>query len=150
MEFRRLVIGMALAMAIVFLWPTLFAFIGKQLGYDMTPAKIAQATTEPTTQESPSPTTASSTTSPISNALLHVAPATQPTSLTEIGSTADNDKTYKMALMISPMGAGLNSVTLNEFKRAPLSPEPFVFQDPYTQSEASSHAYATQSVTING
>jgi YidC/Oxa1 family membrane protein insertase len=152
MEARRLVIGMALAMAIVFLWPTMFTFIGKQLGYDMSPPKVVDSTTQPSTQESSAPTTASSqnasTTSPASTALLHAIPSTQPAEV-QIGSSAEKDKVYKMALSISPMGAGLNSVILNEFKSTPQGSEPYIFNQPYSQGDSTTRAFATQSITIN-
>jgi YidC/Oxa1 family membrane protein insertase len=152
MDSKRLIVGMLLAMAIIFAWPNIYVFVGTKLGYNMTPPKVVDSTTQPTTQSSPTTNVSEPSATPattVPTAQLHATPTTQPI-VAELGSAADNDKTYKMDLLISPMGAGLNSVQLNEFKQAARSKELYTFQLPYPDGGAASLALATQSVTING
>src|SRR5437667_1722725 len=119
----------------------------------VTPAPAPTTTAYATTQAAPT-TGSTSVTQPTSQQLsaspVHiVSPATQP-----YVATIGADAGYPMIVKINSAGAGLDSVTLKEF-RAPgaagrkRDKPDYVFQEPYTENNATIRALATQSVTIN-
>lgn len=129
------------------------------------PARQAQveSTTEPSNPEASgaaaqSPAVAG-TTGPTTSAVASVNPASsqglravgseaiQPANL---GSDQYADPTYAMALSVDPAGAGLSSVSLNNFFEAVESKSLYVFQQPLASLESTTHPLATQSITVNG
>jgi YidC/Oxa1 family membrane protein insertase len=139
-------------------------------GQDATTQQVAPATTqtsgESTSQSTTAPSypttqTASITTAPTAPATnTSVAVATtqsggmravaakqaQPIS---IGSSTANDPNYVMQIDISPNGASVDGVTLNQYKLKVGSPEPYTFDKPADMSDED-RALATRYVIING
>ncbi len=167
MDTKRVIIPMLIAMALVFLWTPAMHQIYKMAGWEWPEDRIAstQPTTEAATQEgattsisstSAMPATGPTTQSYITNATskpggYHVVvaqPSTQPVMPT-LGSI-DKKSDYAMALDLSPNGASIASATLNQFKRAVDSDDPYKFETPYSGEGALTLPLATRSVTIGG
>lgn len=162
LDIKRLIIGMSLAMAIVFGWRAGATWLYKKKGWDL-PEERARREQIAATQQAPAaatqstgastiPTTGPEAPAPASSigagfrAVAESGPA-QPASL---GSAAFKDKTYAMRLALDPTGAGVHSVLLNDFKRTSDAPDLYVFQQPYAGREAQSRPLATRWVTVNG
>lgn len=162
MEKRGLVIAMVVMLAMLFFWGPLTTWFARQVGWEIAPPRqIADApTSQPTTDAAPTTVTsappgATSAPGPAMGpaepaAGLSVAPATQPAVFAELGSAKEKDERYKMAVRISPQGAGIDSIVLNEFKREVKSEDRFVFQQPYDRDNTHTRSLATRSITING
>ncbi len=67
-----------------------------------------------------------------------------------IGSQTKEDPEYAMRLALSPRGAGIESVTLNDFKQVVTSDGRYVFQQPIAGFEDATRALATQNISVNG
>ncbi|HVT87351.1 MAG TPA: YidC/Oxa1 family insertase periplasmic-domain containing protein [Tepidisphaeraceae bacterium] len=153
MDNRRMITGMLIAMAIVLMWQPVLTFVGTKLGYDMAPPKppttqVADAsTTNPSTQ--PVATTSAAMVAPPTTAAIR-AIASANLSPAIIGSATANDPKFKMALKISPLGAGLDEVVLNEFTATARKKDPYVFQQPYGVDAAAIRSMASRSITLNG
>jgi len=68
--------------------------------------------------------------------------ATHPRPIT-IGSVVVKDPTFPVGVTIDPLGAGIDSVTLNKFRQTVSQPNPFVYQHP---NEVSDEAFRTLGV----
>jgi hypothetical protein len=67
-----------------------------------------------------------------------------------IGSTDKNNPTYAVAIDLSPVGASIDSVTLNAYKRTVNEADPYTFQRPYVGFEAQSRPLATRWISVDG
>jgi YidC/Oxa1 family membrane protein insertase len=153
MDTKRLILSMAIMFALVFAWKAAVDYAVKR--WPSLAQKTDQPTTEPATT-APSTQAAgaalASTTQPataVAGTGLAAAPASG-TLATEIGSAQHADPTYAMALAIDPNGAGLSSVTLNDFYETAEHKDLYTFQKPLVGFEAQSRPLATRTVTVNG
>jgi YidC/Oxa1 family membrane protein insertase len=151
MDNRRMIVTVICLLIVVMTWDRLFIFIGTKMGYDMTPppqtAQTAATNPSTTAGASTQPMSMSATTGPNGLAVADAGASAQPT---DIGSSAPADPTFSMGISLSPRGAGLNSVTLNDYKRSVDAPDPYIFQQPYEGYEDQSTPMATKSITIDG
>jgi YidC/Oxa1 family membrane protein insertase len=165
MDTKRLFLAMGLSLAIVLVWQLAVSYIAKKQGWTLNAPPPPPATTE---QVNAPPATGSAATAPTTGAVissgngattqpgLHViaaasttAPAaTQPT-MTAIGSKQPRDASYVLGVDVSPQGAGLNQVVLNQFKQAVGSTELYNFQHPFSE-DPMTRPLATRSATVNG
>ena len=66
-----------------------------------------------------------------------------------LGSTAEANPTYSLALSINPRGAGIDAVTLNQFHKTANDKNPYTFQVPATEAVDGTRSLATGSVTVD-
>src|SRR5829696_4948446 len=124
MQTKRTIIAMMVMMALVLVWHPMITWIGRQMGYDMTPpppppAEVAQSTTQPsstqpTTNESGGSAGTGSTISAATTSStngLRFAASTQP-SPTELGSPALKDPQYPLSVRLVSEGAAIDAVIL--------------------------------------
>src|SRR4051794_24488528 len=154
MDTKRTITVILIMMAVVILWTPLTNFVFQRMGYDThVPPPQQQATTapttEPTTQSSlASTSTTQGTTATMTAAGLQAVPATQP-QRTELGSVREKDPNYPIALKLNSVGAGIDGVVLNQFKKAVSGVEPYEYQHPYEGNEDVSRPLATRSIGID-
>ncbi|HEY2585493.1 MAG TPA: YidC/Oxa1 family insertase periplasmic-domain containing protein [Tepidisphaeraceae bacterium] len=173
METRRLIIGLAVGLGLIFLYQAvLLPWIDHRMHWDQPPRQTAgaPAATQPSTQASTAPTTepavasSASTTAPAAPtaagqpavsaapASAQVVPATQP-SLNPIpavvGASAYKDKQFALQLEVQPLGAGVGSVILNDFRATARGTEPYTFQQPLP-GRLDTAPLGSHSITING
>jgi YidC/Oxa1 family membrane protein insertase len=161
MDTKRLVSMMLVSFVIIFGWQILITRIyGPPHKPGDQTVTTAPATTEPSEQFA---TTQQATTTPDSigtapatgPATMHapqmaqspvhvVNPATRPSSVT-IG----DEKTFPMVVKLNSLGAGVDSVTLNEF-RAPFGTGKYIFQTPIDPEDPLTRPMSTRNVTVNG
>src|SRR5687768_674393 len=171
MNNKRLFLGITLTLAIVLAWQLSVRYLAKRNNWalpgDKPPATQPTATqpvdaaiTGPTTASAAitapgivAPTSAATQTAAASVTTrplgYHAAPTTQPAPA-ELGSARPNDSQFAMAVALSARGAGVDLVTLNEFKQKVDSDDRYRFQSPYPASEDLTRPFATRSITING
>jgi YidC/Oxa1 family membrane protein insertase len=112
---------------------------------------VASAATAPTT----GPSVASSGPSVQAGFTIVRPTSAEDTRPVRIGSDAADDPTWPMQLSLDPLGASVNSVTLNAFKRSEDFKRPvkdrrlYEFEQPYS-GRPDSQPLATRSLTING
>jgi YidC/Oxa1 family membrane protein insertase len=158
MDTKRLITMMLISFAVIFGWQI---FIKRLFESHPEWKRPGQASTAPTTTPAPAkppvlaggPTTSSSTapttsttqsTPAMAQATTRVVSAATQPSVATIGV----DAAYPMVVKISSTGAGLESVTLKQF-RAPGGKGDYIFQTPYPE-DATTRALATRSITVNG
>jgi YidC/Oxa1 family membrane protein insertase len=167
MDFKRLVIGMAVAMLLMMGWFQLVSYLHRthpewDYGNQQAATTEESSTTQPTTAPA---TMTAVTTSPAGTPVLTtqveapstrvatamaVIPAKEPKTTT-IGSAAKDDPAAAMELSINPHGAGLNSVVLNEFKVRVGADDRYVYQVPYSgEGDDETRALSTRSITVDG
>lgn len=174
MDTKRLIYGMALAMSVMLGYQMLIGYLGKKypewglLPTPNPPAQVEQATTTTSTTTPsvlvppvaaapgqafvPLPATGVSATQPTGAApmaAVAISSTTQPTSVT-IGSATKDDPTYALAIALSRVGAGIDSVTLNEYQRTVDKPDRYTYQQPYAGHENASRPLATRWITVDG
>lgn len=121
---KRLILGMTIALAVYFLYMTIL----QKFYPDMNKPPVSQApatlpsTTQATTQAASTQIAATqgttrSTTTVIAPAGGWQARGAQTSERIELGSAASADKNWRMQLSLSPGGAGIDSVVLNDFRR---------------------------------
>src|SRR5690349_19215433 len=153
---------MALTMSVVFGWTFGVRWLYKKQGWMLPEDRQKQeqqaAATQPISSSTATTQTASTgpTTGPAgapaagSAGAMRVASADSGPRPVALGSDAFKDKSYALRVALDPIGAGLQSVTLNDFKRSVEDPRPFLFQQPYAGHEAQSRPLATRWVNVNG
>jgi YidC/Oxa1 family membrane protein insertase len=176
MDTRRLIVGMSLAMAVMVGWQLMVGYLDKkypQWGLrsptttqPVTPTSAPPATPAPGPSGppafAPAGTQASTTpvivppavaTPTIPTATAPTAPmavaATQPVTSVRIGSITKNDPTYALAIDLSPVGAAIDAITLNQFKTSVNKPDLYVFQQPMAGG-TQTRALATRWLTVDG
>jgi YidC/Oxa1 family membrane protein insertase len=154
-ETKRLIVGMALAMAVVVGWQFFVPLLYKKMGWQL-PSQSQQASQTQPTNTAPAATQSASavpmtgpTTGPAGSALRVVGESTQPRSRS-LGSDAPKDPTFALQLALDPVGAGIRSVLLNDFRKSVKDPSLYVFQEPYGGFEAQSRPMGTRWVTVDG
>ena len=152
-ETKRLIIGMAVAMAVVVGWQLFIPYLYKSMGWAMPgtlqQAAVTQPATAPATTQGLSVEAGpGATTAPAGTALQVVgAPEARPTTL---GSGAAKDPNFALQLSLDPRGAGINSVVLNDFKHSAKDEVLYSFQEPYEGHEARSRPLGTRWIDVNG
>jgi YidC/Oxa1 family membrane protein insertase len=167
MENRRLVIAMVLGLGLILLYNgVLLPWLDKKYGWDKynaaeTQPAATQASTEPASQPA---TIASSqpasmtvpvaaTTGPTMTASMaqpaHVVPATPSPSVSfTIGSAMKGDGQFALQLNLEPLGAGIQSVVLNDFGMAEHPKELYAFQRP-VRFQGDIVSMASRSITVD-
>jgi YidC/Oxa1 family membrane protein insertase len=154
---------MLISFAVIFGWQIFVAQLYKHHPEWRRPGEVASTQPAATSPPSTAPTTvragtqlpstqatvnASGSTQPAAQMSQYtgptVHPATNPTAVT-IG----NDDASRMVVKISPTGAGVESITLKDFK-APGGKSVYTFQEPYNSDDPSTAALVTRSITIDG
>src|SRR5690348_2494342 len=160
MNKRDMVIAGSLSAGVLLLWLWLAAWYAKHYP----PPPPAQATTQPAAATRPilatapttqstiaattGPATIASTTGPAIVTGLHALEPQEGENQSAVIGSADN-KIYAMQIYLTPHGAGVEKVILNDFKKEVKKPEPYVFEEPY-EGHPGTEPLATQAVTING
>jgi YidC/Oxa1 family membrane protein insertase len=161
MDNKRLIVTIACLLLVVLTWDPLFTFVGKKMGWDMTPRSADTSTSNqptisagnnatanaPVAGASTQPMSMSATTAPGGLAIADAGAAAQ---TADIGSVLPKDSTFPLGISLTPRGAGFTSVTLNDYKKSVNAPDPYVFQQPYVDHEDQSTPLATKSITIDG
>jgi len=164
METRRTIIAVVLAVLLIVLWGPLINLVGTWLGYDM--RQVNRPATQPTEIRN----------EPIVGVTPTTAPATpttgQPTSTTapaaagaatrgslrvvggepkdvQLGSEQPSDPNFAMLLKLSPVGASVASVTLNDYRAEVGSSDRYRMAEPYP-SVSVSGSFQTRQLTVNG
>lgn len=153
MDKRGTIVAMIVAVTLIVLWTPITNWIGHRAGWDLTTPittsnednKNLTPSTVPTSQQAG---TIGATTVGSAGGL-SVAPSTQPVNAITLGSNEASGG-YRMFVRTTPVGAGLESIMLNEFKKQIKSELNFTFQQPYEGSEDISRSLATRSITIDG
>ncbi|HET6248986.1 MAG TPA: membrane protein insertase YidC [Tepidisphaeraceae bacterium] len=165
MDKRTWINAISLSMAVIAIWLLYVRW------YDKThpPLPVSPQSQTSTTEPAPTTQTASATTQtaattapttqatqPVMAAALHAVEAGNQTPPNIVlGSGAKDDPDYVLQLALTPIGAGVESVTLNHFN-APVAPgapkgkkTPYEFQLPRPESINDTRAFATRMVAIN-
>src|SRR5687768_8523018 len=149
MDKKRLFIAMTLAVALVLVWDPFLRYLDKKFNWGLTPATQTQqpqtaaapdgtgrppptTSTAPTTRQAatdtqPGPTTGQA----LAQGLRAVPSAAEAARPTDIGSATVDDPAYAMLVRLSPTGAGVESVVLNQFAKSVETDERYTFQQPY-------------------
>jgi YidC/Oxa1 family membrane protein insertase len=141
------------AMAAVLGWQYLMQYLAVKNHWTVTtqPTQAVQSATQPT--EMPVPN-ANPVATPATRSAsgLHVAAApaaaTQP-DIVSIGSGVMNDPTYAIEMALSPRGAGVQRVAINQFKQTVNSSNAYTYEQPLIDGETTTDVLATDSVTLN-
>lgn len=152
MDTKRLFLNLALIVLLVLSWQIWMNYLLKQHpGWAQHPATPATVTSAPGTAVEPS-------TMPGVSVAGGPGPSTAPTGFSPVGvpqavaaTLGSNETSFPMILAIDPRGAGLNSVTLSDFKKTDAVDSPkYVFQEPLAGLEDQTRPLATRSITIDG
>lgn len=163
MDNRRLWLLFILAIPLVLYWTSIMTWVGRQLGYDMTPPKPQVVATQPTTRPGiaaaatqPGLAGVEATTQPAGGAVVtpNLTVLSQPDGRPagDIGSVKPNDAQYVMGVTFNKRGAGIDAVTLNQFTAHVDSDARYVFQQPYPTFADASRPLASQllKLTVEG
>ncbi len=108
---------------------------------------VQTSTAGPSTAPSNGTATTESSIGPASNPSMALATTQAAGRPVTIGSDQPDDPTYALALHLSPVGAGLDSVTINSYKDMDAK-DPYVFEQPVDPSGEG--PLATRTVTVDG
>jgi YidC/Oxa1 family membrane protein insertase len=155
METRRLILSMALMLGLFGAWQLTVKYLYKKYPSlaqqeqvqpgPTAPPSTAPALDESAAFESPEPTTGPATAS----AGIRVVEA-EDGRFAELGSSQHQDPDFAVALSIDPHGAGLSSVTLNNFFETAEQKAIYTFQKPFAGFEPLTRPLATRAITVNG
>ncbi len=172
MDTKRLITYMLVVMALIFGWQ---AFVAWQ--YQKNPQWRRQGQTAPEVAlpenvESTQPTIAQQPEAPATPPSIEAAPSSAAPSITPpasiggfrivspaenarsvmLGSTVRKDAEFPLAVSISPRGAGLESVALNDFNQDVDGRQLYTFQQPYEggADADNTRSLATRAIIING
>jgi YidC/Oxa1 family membrane protein insertase len=112
------------------------------------PVVSAGSTTSPTTSPTTMPTVAGATGASTHGGIQPV--GTDKPMPASLGSARSADPTYPMLLSINPQGAGLESVTLNDFWETAEHKALYVYQEAFPGEETLTRPLAMRWITING
>jgi YidC/Oxa1 family membrane protein insertase len=151
MDAKRMFIGMVLIIVVGLGWQYFLLYEYRLHPEWRRPG--AQATTNPSGPTIVSSGVTGPTTNPVAttqSVFAPVVPTTMPAAPVLVGSNHFKSTDYRMALSISPNGAGLDSVALNQFTAQVDKPDLYVFQTPYEQDTNSNRSLATTAIDIDG
>lgn len=162
---KRLVIGMLVALGLIFGWQYFVAWLSVRQGWTTTPAtqpamvSTAPSSTQPTvTQEAVvGPSSMQATTAEVTPTTRLAAATTRPATTAQLGQfelQKDGKQTYVLGVALDPAGAGIDRVVLNEFPKHAEKKEdrdrPYAYQEPYWGYEQESRPMATRWVKVDG
>ena len=164
MDTKRLIWVTALSVTVMFAWMIGVNYVGRYLGYDMSPAPQKQpaATTRPViagdnttdrnadTKPLPPGTTRPAGAAPADVGKLRVVAAAATNQTVKLGSAEPKDPTYALQLTLTNVGAGIDEVLLNDFKQKVEKPARYAFQEPYANDPADTRPLASTRVTVAG
>lgn len=164
MDTKRMVLGMVLVLVLAIGWQYFIAHEyathpeWKKPGETQQTEQAQTPTTGPTTAPLAAvPATLPATTAPAvlqaatsAPGAFRVVAAPGESKPVTLGSATPKDGNYAIAMSISPKGAGLDSVILNQFTATEGSQQPYTFQEPYSENSDDSHALAARSINVNG
>jgi YidC/Oxa1 family membrane protein insertase len=143
------------AMAAVLGWQLLMQYLAVKNHWTVTtqPAQTSNQPVEtPPEQAVSAPaatTTSAAPTASTSAVRIANSSTTQPAAIS-IGSGVRNDPTYSMELDLSPRGASVVHVALNQFKQSVDGNSAYTYEQPLDVNDVSHAALATDSITLNG
>jgi YidC/Oxa1 family membrane protein insertase len=160
MEPKRLILGMAVTLALLGAWYGILHYVNKihpEYATEMSELqkKVAEPpATGPATpsQQNPSTAPAAGTTMPSMSADttgLHFAQPPAGPSVAIIGSGNEKDPTYAMQVILSAHSAGIEKVTLNQFHQSVRGPELYSFEEAYPD-HPETDPLAARTLTIDG
>jgi len=162
-ERTRAVTLIVIAGILLLTWQPLMRGVEKMTGLHLLftppPPEQMEASTQPASQPASQPAGVSPATTTATAGQATVAlPSTQPGQLSiappttvpaniALGSAVAHDPKYALQLNVSPVGASLDGVVLNDYTQKVESPDRFTFDLPYGDGVA---PLATRSITIDG
>jgi YidC/Oxa1 family membrane protein insertase len=168
MDTKRLITAIILGLGLIVIYFGVLNWLDKKNVWNLPPApppgSIAQATQPagvPSSQavtEGPSSTTGPNSLPPNISAgtahaaSMHVVPATQPglnPAPSLLGSQQHKDSQFALQIDIQPLGAGLASVILNDFKKTAKGKEPYIFQLPLP-GRLDTEPLGSRNITLDG
>src|SRR5688572_1666881 len=156
MDNKRLVIGMVLAMAVVFGWQMFLAYLYKKNPHwlEKPAQQQAQVTTAPTTapgavnvEATTGPTTGATTQPSISAQAIRIGETPASAVVTQLGAGDPQGQMFPVQLTITSTGAGINLATLKKFKSHE-GKDVYTFQSPI-KDDPNTRPLATQYVSID-
>jgi YidC/Oxa1 family membrane protein insertase len=166
MDTKRLSLAIGVGLGLILLYySVLLPFIDKHMPQPQpqppvvatVPAPAPPTPATPTSQSSPAAdrtTTAPATSAPNLTATFgqaQIVPATQPfgNSIPAfLGSRAEKDQQFALQLNVQPLGAGIGSVVLNDFKEKARGKEPYTFEKPL-EGRLDTEPLGSQSITVD-
>jgi YidC/Oxa1 family membrane protein insertase len=169
MDTKRLATALAVGLGLILLYLGGLRLLDKKMGWDHLPAAPAADTaqsqptatqpalaTEPSQVVSSQPTSTGTTRTADSQpsvkagiADAHVVPAPGGSAIpSDLGSAA-KDGPFTLELKTEPIGAGIQSVILNQFKRTAEGKDPYVFQQP-VENLLDMAAMGSRTLTVDG
>lgn len=160
MDNKRLLVVMLIAVPLVLLWQPAIVWVGRQMGYDMTPKPPTTqvATTQSAIRDSAGAAAGNieaasqSLSQPagqgVSSGPIRVLPADAGRASVPLGSALPDDPIFSMGVTLSPRGASIDGVVLNRYKKSVESPDRYVFQRPYENFEEVSRPLASGEVIV--
>jgi YidC/Oxa1 family membrane protein insertase len=130
--------------------------------YPPPPPKVPEGISSPIAQgeNTPPPSTAPTTNSatpgsttsgsPSGNVGLAIVPAVGNPVTVTLGSGAADSKDYALGVELTSTGAGVDSVTLNQFKLHVDKPDRYIYQQPSVIDPDASRVFSTQALVIDG
>jgi len=149
MDTKRFILAMALSFVLIFGWQQGMNYLDKKHPEWNLLHKPVPAATQPVSTVATSQTATSEPTSAPSPGALHVAGMGNAQAVT-LGSATPKDPNYAMQLVLSPDGAGVNAVTLNDFNQAVGSKADYSYEHPLPDDANATRPMSTQWVSING
>lgn len=161
MENKRLVIAMMVGLGLMLLWFQFLPWLDKKMGWE--PPAQATSNAPAATQTQPAATApasqpASASTSPAAGSSLTQAPnpsqvVADPQGKAQkatLGSAVRKDPKFALQITVRPLGAGVESVILNDWQKEARRPDPYIFQTVSDPNRLDTQALATRSITVNG
>ena len=139
-----MVIAVVAVVLVVALWQPVAVFLARQAGYDLT---------APVETETPAEVAAADTVTPDADPAAEVtgrAVGVEDGQPVTLGSPAAGDGQYALGLEISPVGAGVAGVTLNDYRATVDGAEPYVFETADAGALPESHPLRTRALILDG
>ena len=173
MDKKQTIVWMILGLALILIWQPLMGRVAGALGYDLTKKPALASATMPA--DAPSAAGANQQAAP--NDAPPSASGTQPTTTGATASSADKrqgyaivpaastrpapetlrlgsgdsrDPTFAVALDVSPVGAGLNQVVLNDYRLTLRDLTPFTYEQPSALFANRTRSLAVRGVDLDG
>jgi len=176
MNNKRMMLGIAIALVLMIGWTYLVGYLDKQHPeWDLTGRRererqeqiAKQAATQPAPASTlpafatTGPATLPATTAADASLVVTTTPATvDPTAqrviadeyarTSDLGSIQKEDPAFALGMTLSARGAGIESITLNDYRKTVKTDDRYVFQTPSTIDPSATRPLATRSVTVNG
>jgi YidC/Oxa1 family membrane protein insertase len=153
MDTKRMVTAMAVAFIVIMLYTSGVNWLFRHNNWKAAPDQTA--TSQPAAVDSTTGFPSTQSTQPSSQTSISAAPTTQVAVVSAgniqpaaLGSDVAKDPNYAMQLKLTPEGAAIESVILNQFKLKVDKPDLYSFQS--TTAGREDRALASRSITVNG